>query len=140
MTSVTRLPNLFERAAAERGASLLDKRMPAWHRQIDLSTLDIYDSTECVLGQLFKTASTIPYWVQCGYESPAAARVDHLAFDVERQVCDANYSLGKHTLELSEEDCRTYGFNADFSHTSYNGLDLAWAEIIRARQHPEKKE
>lgn len=35
------------------GASLLDKRMPHWHRRINAERLDIGNCQNCVLGQLF---------------------------------------------------------------------------------------
>lgn len=38
---------------AARGAALLDNEIPGWAADIDLSTLDIDDPSECILGQLY---------------------------------------------------------------------------------------
>lgn len=41
------------RAKVERGAKLLDEKLPEWRSKIDLDLLDISTATQCVLGQLF---------------------------------------------------------------------------------------
>ncbi|MEK7583502.1 MAG: hypothetical protein AAB483_03845 [Patescibacteria group bacterium] len=56
------LPNLGFRPdeideRVQRGAALLDKRVPGWVMRINLETLDIGESQFCVLGQLFKSYS-----------------------------------------------------------------------------------
>ena len=38
---------------SHKGAALLDKRIPNWHRRINKRQLDIQDYKHCVLGQLF---------------------------------------------------------------------------------------
>lgn len=37
----------------ERGAALLDERLPGWAQEIYVENLDLSDSCDCVLGQLF---------------------------------------------------------------------------------------
>lgn len=39
--------------SVERGAALLDEKVPGWEAKIDLDTLDLYVPCKCVLGQLF---------------------------------------------------------------------------------------
>jgi hypothetical protein len=36
----------------ERGAALLDERLPGWYEKIDLDKLDLASCENCVLGQL----------------------------------------------------------------------------------------
>ena len=43
-------PDYAARAAA--GAAFLDGQVPGWAGQVDLATLDLADSCDCVLGQL----------------------------------------------------------------------------------------
>lgn len=38
---------------AERGAQMLDKRRPGWHRKISLDELNMADGSCCVIGQNF---------------------------------------------------------------------------------------
>lgn len=37
----------------ERGAALLDEKVPGWAARVDVDTLALFDCTFCVLGQLF---------------------------------------------------------------------------------------
>lgn len=43
-------------AAVAKGAALLDKILPGWHKQIDLEKLDMGEPSICMMGQLFGTA------------------------------------------------------------------------------------
>ena len=38
---------------SHEGAALLDKRLPKWHRRINMEQLDIGGCKDCILGQLF---------------------------------------------------------------------------------------
>lgn len=50
------LPTITDyKAAAQRGASLLDQHRPDWARSIHLQNLSLGDPNYCVLGQLFFT-------------------------------------------------------------------------------------
>lgn len=40
-------------ARVQRGAELLDEKLPGWERKIDLGTLEISNPCLCVLGQAF---------------------------------------------------------------------------------------
>jgi hypothetical protein len=44
---------MTELSPAERGAQLLDRVMPHWRHMIDLARLDLIDSQDCILGQLW---------------------------------------------------------------------------------------
>lgn len=44
------MDDVAERVAS--GAALLDEKRPGWWREIDLATLDIGDTCNCVVGQL----------------------------------------------------------------------------------------
>lgn len=41
------------RTRIERGAKLLDERVPGWRERIDLDRLDMGNSLHCILGQCF---------------------------------------------------------------------------------------
>lgn len=43
--------SVVERVAA--GAEILDRAMPGWAHKIDMSILNITDSLDCILGQLY---------------------------------------------------------------------------------------
>ncbi len=38
-----------------RGAEMLDRFYPDWHKHVDLDTLDMFDTRRCVLAQLYGT-------------------------------------------------------------------------------------
>lgn len=42
-----------EKSAVAKGAKLLDKILPGWYKQVDLSKLDMGDASLCMMGQLF---------------------------------------------------------------------------------------
>lgn len=42
------------RAAAKRGALLLDTHRPGWAEDVDVRTLDMGECRQCVLGQLYQ--------------------------------------------------------------------------------------
>ena len=46
-------PLAQERVAVAKGAALLDKLLPGWHRQIRLNDLEMADGSMCMMGQLF---------------------------------------------------------------------------------------
>lgn len=52
MATPTVTPTEDQRLAAERGADLLDERMPGWAEKIDPATLDIKSGYACILAQL----------------------------------------------------------------------------------------
>jgi hypothetical protein len=43
---------------AERGAALLDEKVPGWEHRIDLGRLEMEHSCRCVLGQVFKVSAS----------------------------------------------------------------------------------
>ena len=45
--------NAVLRKRVERGATLLDAEQPGWCKRIDLVTLDMGDTEQCVLGQMY---------------------------------------------------------------------------------------
>lgn len=42
-----------ERAAVTKGATLLDKILPGWHKKVKLSELEMSSGFHCMMGQLF---------------------------------------------------------------------------------------
>lgn len=57
MDAMTETMTIAERVAA--GAALLDEHVPGWDRRINLVLLDLPDTCNCVLGQLFPPPSPI---------------------------------------------------------------------------------
>ena len=45
--------DIYTMQCAERGAKLLDEKLPGWATQIDLDTLDLWSPKTCILGQLY---------------------------------------------------------------------------------------
>ena len=46
--------------AVERGAALLDEKMPGWESRIDVQRLNIASANDCIIGQLYGR-----YWLGC---------------------------------------------------------------------------
>jgi hypothetical protein len=55
-------PTIRERV--ERGAAWLDSVKPSWRNAVNVRILDVSESVDCVLGQVFayEAAETDPYW------------------------------------------------------------------------------
>ena len=89
----------------ERGAALLDERIPGWWKHIDLSRLDVASGCDCVAGQLpggyVKVADDL-FGPGVTYDSEA----DH-GFEAE--------GFGTDTAEFAE-------------------LTVAWRDLIEARR------
>jgi hypothetical protein len=122
----------------KRGAALLDERIPGWDQRIDLDTLRIADSGQCVLGQLYTESRDVPMWVYCECESPAKYQRTYPDADPDVIVCIANYAAGRVLLGLDDAGCAENGF-LDLTtglgrRKQYDRLDEAWAQLIRERR------
>lgn len=53
---------------AQRGANLLDRRRPGWHREIDRETLNQGDTRCCIGGQLYGSYSELKSALGLSYE------------------------------------------------------------------------
>jgi hypothetical protein len=94
---------IAERVA--RGAALLDKQDPGWWQRIDLSTLDLKDVCNCVLGQLGDTSDY---------------------FDICKSLDLRPHGTG-------ERGAVALGFNA-VPLDEYDPLTAAWRELIESRR------
>jgi hypothetical protein len=88
----------------QRGADMLDERMPGWYRHIDLDRLDIGSPTMCVCGQL----------------SPARAE-------------KKNWRDTLKILGIDSEEAGEYGFNTRYVFGTYEGCTAQWKTLIRER-------
>jgi hypothetical protein len=69
----------------ERGATMLDERIPEWYTQIDLGCLNMASGSECICGQLFmdKVGETLiarngsEVLITDGYEYATSIFLDH---------------------------------------------------------------
>lgn len=94
------------RAAAKRGAKLLDKALPGWHRKVKITQLDMsypfyYGDCGCVLAQAY-----------------------------------GSYNNGLQELDidtLTDADSKL-GFNASTDNYNFDELNTAWKEQIRERR------
>lgn len=122
-----------------RGASLLDERLPGWWRTIDTSALDLRDENMCILGQTW-------------YEY--ARMNDIAALDVTKSNFRTFMSklLGSDPIDENREEASRYGFNIagqygialnwqggfrsanDVWSLAWERLTETWLELIRARQ------
>lgn len=75
-------------ARARRGARLLDKKLPGWHRKVKITTLDISECRDCALGQAHPSGFSAGVWdVLEGEEKPSrviAPRLVYFGFDQVR--------------------------------------------------------
>lgn len=97
---------MIQLPVAERvanGASLLDAKVPGWFSRINLSTLDICDGENCVLGQLFGD-----------YEDG----------------CEFLFHLGGSRQERAEHGVTLYNWDDE---TAGPMLSAAWEQAVRDR-------
>jgi hypothetical protein len=87
-----------------RGAEWLDKEVPGWEEQIDLSTLDLADSCQCILGQVYR--------------------------NVAKACCWDGYIHGKNHLCLNTFELGFTTFGSDYD---WALLDQAWITLIKDR-------
>jgi hypothetical protein len=130
------------------GAALLDRERPGWRDEINLDVLNLADTGDCVLGQLFDEPVDLPVWKVLDCESREwyvewRVREHGITRTVaegyaDETSCQANFEAGRRILGLSETQCREYGFDVcddywdgDATEPSYADLDLAWLEIIK---------
>lgn len=116
----------------ERGAKLLDTKLPGWHKQIKLNRLDLSDGCRCVLGQL----------------GQIKVNLDRLSWHDGRasyeEMCDEILGL--------KDDSR-YGFNNENGNTgelprlrghvvnvSFDELQNAWEDEIRSRRAADRQQ
>lgn len=125
--SISRRYNRYHRyvkkewRAAHNGAELLDLMEPGWYRRIDLDTLDIRSTNDCVLGQVFRTTDT---WANngCGV---GRSRLGFHAADV----------YGSHPEALGW-GWGAFGFYWErraYQHHRVDKLNACWRQLIRQR-------
>lgn len=110
-----------------RGAALLDRVAPGWYHSIDLDHLLLNNSTQCVLGQMFKEE---------GHYSTGLWRIAGKAIDMGLKVklvskndqCSSNPELNPYH----------YGFAVKGPHSEmnqrYDVLNTEWTHAIRMRR------
>jgi hypothetical protein len=109
------MSNVAERVSA--GIALLDEKAPGWRDKINLATLNIRNTRECILGQVFKTGEDS--W-QSGYDAGCEI------LGLEGCSCCSG------TAELAPV---TYGFDADFSEdvdVEFDELQTEWERQLSA--------
>ncbi len=130
MSTSSDLPQVhvdYARECVERGAKLLDERVPGWFEKIDLDKLDISSGRNCALGQVFAEPQRLPTWRAYEYASAEAYIKDSLSwYDADELTetivnettrsahelrCVANYNLGTKVLGLGIDEAAYYGFN-----------------------------
>lgn len=95
------------------GCKLLDERLPAWDRKIDLAKLDLNSPCNCVLGQLCIDL--------CGPE----------------HVLSPNPYLDAKNFLLSEEEpweATAHGFTVDATRLDLWSLTQCWKQAILSRR------
>lgn len=107
----------FTKECVERGASLLDQQLPGWASMIDVSTLELSSSCNCVAGQLGK--HILVDWDE-DYRDVYNLAIEKLGVD--------NYD------ETNEADAATsHGFECDHYLSAYSLLQKNWIEQINKR-------
>jgi hypothetical protein len=133
------------RERVAKGAAVLDAEVPGWADRIDLDSLELRNTNQCVLGQLFDRPVTVPRWQQRGYDSAEAMVRDNFSIAwATEPICRANYEAGKLVLgkamgltEQAEVSDLTVAHGFDDLRSSWALLDLLWASEVRARQSAE---
>lgn len=105
------------REAVTAGAALLDERVPGWWRQdgepaISLSSLDLSDCSECVLGQLHPGA--------------------------DDEVTSYRAGLAAVGLGAEPDKAPGYGFEQSFR-ADYDELTSEWRQVIAGRRSSGRK-
>ena len=120
MVSVTELA-----PRAERGATLLDSRVPRWIRLINLDTLDLVSMAGCVLGQCF------------GDYGEGLAELDLTMYNDDEIDEDDEHPLlvtdgiVRHGFDLAHaEACNE---NDERNDENYANLTEAWRQVIGKR-------
>lgn len=120
----------FASEAVERGAALLDEKMPGWASKIDLEELQLESGRRCVLGQL---SSTIPLtlWERYGHSSLEEGIACHRGETVEslsETVCSADWDIARNKLGLTLQEATWSGFVAARGYTVPNGEHSTYQE------------
>lgn len=105
-----------------RGARWLDKRMPDWYLQINLTTLALEDETRCVLGQL--ADSLLP-----GADFDTVVAFPDGCIFPQLKALDGM---------KSDKDVTRHGFDVEEdTDDAYDYLNTAWREeiLMRRRLH-----
>lgn len=96
--------NITERV--ERGAALLDERMPGWWRRVYLGALDIWSSCDCVAGQQPGGYPETMNRLGIGHSLEAAAHgFEHYAPDPDLSIGEAGRSIAEECAALTEAWC-----------------------------------
>jgi hypothetical protein len=116
MTTTTTPVDIPIANRVRRGIAWLDENAPLWRDELDLSTLDIADSNDCVLGQVFQVDAINAahdrghYW--SGFE----------------YVLDSDRFTDDDGAPLSEAWAARHGFEATLE--SYAELERAWRHML----------
>lgn len=125
-TAITAADARKVRAAATRGALLMDQFVPKWTKKIDKSTLELADPSQCLLGQTFETFTE-------------GAKV--LAETAVKKTLDGT-GLKLSADSTFEIDVLYYGFEGvgygQYEH-EYSLLGEQWRAEIIAREQSEKR-
>jgi hypothetical protein len=107
------------RIRVERGAALLDERLPGWAKQIDLTILDLSSGCDCVLGQLALDLGADP-------------KNFDMEDDEDRFVCAAQTIWGLDDPFAAAEKAVEFGFNGEYPKETPH-LRPHWVHVIRGR-------
>jgi len=117
------------------GVSWLDRVHKGWDEEVDLSTLDLASSCNCVLGQIVTNQAE-------RYEDDEelgekALDIKDMAFDA---LCDGDPTWleginGLPSMILSEQEARELGFHTlTFKTEEWVALTAEWRRVIEARR------
>jgi hypothetical protein len=110
----------------KRGARWLDEHWPDWWREVDLSTLNLASSCDCVLGQLGRDYTAVANHFSLVLSEDERDLVD--GFNLFEQWVMPN-------LGLDDVDMQNFGFEyAPWEGVTYENLQEAWADAITERR------
>ena len=132
------VPEARLRANAQRGAELLDRVWPGWHRAVKISKLNMAEGPSCVLGQLSRTGQPGAPREWGFYTTGVLALSRRIAR--ARRRGERRLPRGRFDRYTSGVEVR-YGFlddegllDRDTERAYYAVLDDEWRRQIRARR------
>jgi hypothetical protein len=115
VTRATVTPERVAKKVTKRvrqGAAYLDEREPGWWQKIDLPSLDLRSSCDCILGQL---ATDKDSWLRiCRDFGLTASR---------NEDCHRGFNLNA-----------SYGVEVDSDGVTWQDLTTEWVQVIEARR------
>lgn len=120
--------------AVSRGSRFLDRVEPGWFEVVDVFTLAMSSSCNCVLGQLFTPVFNTEY---AGVRtSPFSVGIDRLKITGEVEKEYDSYDGACYTINFKLSEFLGFDITEGSNTFDYHQLGKEWREQIALRQDP----